>query len=172
MHNARVPQGLRGWLCEEDSLTRRLRDECTHPFTLELVSQGWEHPLPDERRALRLATGRTSLVRQVRLLCGHRAVVFARSVIPVHTLKGAPRRLSRLGTRPLADILFSDKRILRGEMEFALLTPETPLFRLAAGALETEGEGLWGRRSLFRIAARKRLLVSEVFLPGIADGPG
>ena len=170
LNAVKLPVGLRSWLCEDGSLTRRLRDECHDPFNLKLVSQRWENPLPDESRTLRLATGQTALVRQVSLLCGDRPVVFARSVFPVRTLEGARRRLAHLGTRPLADIIFSDKRIRRAEMEFALLTPETPLFRLAAQALGTEWEGFWGRRSLFSIA-RKRLLVSEVFVPDIAHEP-
>lgn len=167
--SADVPTALRPWLWQEDSLTHRLRDECGSPFTLQLIRQRWERPLPDEVRALRLRAGQAALVRQVRLLCGGRPVVFARSVIPVHTLKGAPRRLAHLGTRPLADILFADQGVRRGEMEFALLTPRTALFGLAKRALGSERAGFWARRSLFHIA-RKRLLVSEVFLPDIADG--
>ncbi len=170
LNNANLPRELRSWLCEEGSLTRRLRDECNQPFGLKLVSQRWERPLPDERGVLRLATRQAALVRQVCLLCGDRTVIFARSVFPKHTLEGAPGRLAHLGTRPLADILFADGNVLRGEMEFALLTPGTRLFRLAAQALGTEHEAFWGRRSLFRIA-RKRLLVSEVFLPDLVHEP-
>lgn len=167
--SSELPTALRPWLWEEDSLTRRLRNECGSPFTLQLISQRWARPLPDEVRALRLRAGTAALVRQVRLLCGERAVVFARSVIPVPILKGASRRLAHLGTRPLAHILFADRSVRRGEMEFALLTPETALFGLARRALGSKREGFWARRSLFHIA-RKRLLVSEVFLPDIADG--
>jgi len=163
-----IPTGLRDWLCEPRSLTRKMRRQCPAPFSLELLSQRWERPLADERLALGIRPGRLSLVRQVRLLCGGQALVFARSVIPLHTLRGRPGRLARLGTRPLADVLFTDGSVRRGEMEFTLLGPGAALLGLSVQALNTEPHGLWARRSLFLIK-RKPLLVSEVFLPEIGD---
>jgi len=163
-----IPTGLRDWLCEQRSLTRRLRLQCPAPFSLELLSQRWERPLADERLALKIRPGRLTLVRQVRMLCAGRALVFARSVIPADTLRGRPGRLAHLGTRPLADMLFTEGGVKRGEMEFALLGPGAPLCGLTIQALNTEPHGLWARRSLFLIR-RKPLLVSEVFLPEIGD---
>lgn len=167
--NAAIPAQLKDWLCEERSLTRRLRLHCGQPFALEVISQRWERPLQDERRILGLRLGRLALVRQVRLLCGDRPLVFARSVIPIRTLRGATRRLSHLGSRPLADLLFTRRSVRRGEMEFALLRPGQVLHELSLQALQTNAEPLWGRRSLFRFG-QKALLVSEMFSPTIVDG--
>ena len=169
--NAAIPAKLRDWLCEQRSLTRRLRTHCSQPFSLELISQRWEQPLSDERQILGLGLGRLALVRQVRLLCGDRPLVFARSVIPSRTLRGATRRLSQLGTRPLADLLFTHRSVTRGEIEFTLLRPGHVLHGLTRQALQTGAAPLWGRRSLFRFR-KKPLLVSEMFSPRIVDSDG
>ncbi len=159
-----MPVNLKGWLCEGRSLTRRLKRYCTEPFSLEVISQGWERPLEDERRALQLRLGRLALVRQVRLLCGKRPLIFARSVIPILTLRGASQRLSRLGSRPLADLLFTDQKVRRGDMEFTLIRPGSTLHGLTSQALGIQAAEFWGRRSLFRFK-HKPLLVSEMFSP-------
>ncbi len=169
LHNAAIPAKLKDWLCEERSLTRRLRLHCRQPFALEVISQRWERPLHDECEILGLRLGNLALVRQVRLLCGNRPLVFARSVIPSQTLRGAPRRLSRLGSRPLADLLFTHRSVRRGEMQFAVLRPGHVLHELTLQALQTGGGSLWGRRSLFCFR-HKPLLVSEMFAPAIVDG--
>ena len=168
LRNGALPAKLKDWLCEQRSLTRRLRLHCAHPFALEVISQRWERPLRDERQLLGIRPERLALVRQVRLLCGDRPLVFARSVIPSHTLRGATRRLSRLGPRPLADLLFTDPSVRRGEMEFTLLRPGHVLHGLTVRALQVNSQALWGRRSLFRLK-RKPLLVSEMFSPGIIN---
>ena len=166
LRNGALPAKLKDWLCEQRSLTRRLRLHCARPFALEVISQRWERPLRDERQLLDIRPDRLAWVRQVRLLCGNRPLVFARSVIPSHTLHGATRRLSRLGSRPLADLLFMDPSVRRGEMEFTQLRPGHVLHGLTVQALEINSQVLWGRRSLFQLR-RKPLLVSEMFSPGI-----
>ncbi len=122
--------------------------------------------MQDECQLLGIRPGRLALVRQVRLLCGVRPLVFARSIVPSSTLRGTTRRLSCLGSRPLADVLFTDSSVQREEMEFALLRPGHVLHELTTKALEIHAPALWGRRSLFRLR-RKPLLVSEMFSPGI-----
>jgi chorismate--pyruvate lyase len=161
----RVPPPLRSWLLEDGSLTRRLRAICGSTFGLELLSSTWGRPLPDECRLLALPCGGRALVRQVRLLCSGRPVVYARSVIPGPSLVGTNRRLARLGRRPLAEVLFAPGAAGRGPLEIAELAPGHPLYTMAGGA--GEGGSLWARRSLF-FPARKALLVTEVFLPAVA----
>ncbi len=164
--NSVIPADLKGWLCEERSLTRRLQLYCAWPFALEIISQRWERPLEDERQALDMRLGRFAFVRQVRLLCGQHPLIFARSVIPVRTLRGTTRRLSRLGSRPLADLLFTNRNVRRGDMEYALLLPGNTLHGLTARALGVQAAAFWGRRSLF-VFRHKPLLVSEMFSPEI-----
>jgi chorismate--pyruvate lyase len=162
-----VPALLRSWVYEQGSLTARIRQHCTgEAVRVQLLSQRWEHPLLEEAQAVATRPGSVALVRQVYLMCGQRRVVYARSVMPRLTLTRTHARFSRLGTRPLADILFADPRVQRVAMEFARLRPGEALFRLAARSLPAQPPNLWGRRSVFALGGRP-LLVSEVFLPAL-----
>jgi chorismate--pyruvate lyase len=121
---------------------------------------------------LDLPHNRYALVRQVALLCADTPWVFARTVIPRLTLRGAQRRLARLGARPLGALLFADPTLRRGCVELARLEWGQPLFREAAQFFGPPPRHLWARRSLF-YTRENPLLVSEIFLPPLwpADGP-
>jgi chorismate--pyruvate lyase len=159
-----VPEGLRSWLFEEGSLTRRLRAHCPKGFDIQVVSSAWGRALPDERRVLDLPAGRTVLVRQVYLRCGLRPLVYARTVIPPRSLHGANQRLARLGPTPLSAVLFGPGTTGRRRLEVARLGPEHVLYHLA-GPSVAPGV-LWARRSIFLPAGRP-VLVTEVFLPAL-----
>ena len=45
--------------------------------------------------------------------------VFARTLIPARTLRGRGRRLTRLGSRPLGQVLFADPKVRRDPVEIA-----------------------------------------------------
>jgi chorismate--pyruvate lyase len=96
-------------------------------------------------------------VREVLLMSNDSPLVYARSILPLDTLRGRYRRLRRLGRTPLGKVLFSDPSMTRGDMQFAQ-------FRLG----REKGAGgqlpIWGRRSIFYLVG-KPLLVSEIFLP-------
>ncbi len=169
--HSRIPAPLRPWVYEPHSLTRRLARLCGEEVTVGLLRHGWRRPFRDEPPLLGLGPQEKALVRQVRLQCGDRRLVFAHSVIPRATLTGPFRRLASLGTRPLADILFTSPAVVREAMEFARLTPALALHRLARQALDLpEGGELWCRRSRFRLRGHP-LLVTEVFAPAIAEAP-
>ncbi len=153
---------LRSWLFDVSSLTARLIRHGGGDFHVEVLSQMVGRVTTDEARALNMPLSRYALIRQVHLFCGNRAVVYARTVIPLSTLKGAERRYASLGSRPLGVMLFADRSMRREEIMVSRLSPEsTPYEKTGA-----EGEALWGRRSLFRVGG-KPLLVSEYYLPGL-----
>ncbi len=158
-----MPPVLASWLIDTDSLTRRLRAICGAAFSVRVLKQRWQRPLPSERVALGLHDQAWALVRQVRLLCASQAVVYARTIMPEATLNGARRRFAHLGNRPLGEMLFTDRRIVRGHMEIARIEPGHELHALAVGHGRA---GIWGRRSVFEIDGYP-LLVNEIFLPGI-----
>jgi len=87
-------------------------------------------------------------------------------VIPVRTLTGPRRRLSRLGKKPLGAVLFADPSMLRSGIEIAKLSAGQPLFARATATLSPLPENIWGRRSAFFLN-HQPLLVSEIFLPAI-----
>ncbi|MGA7801917.1 MAG: chorismate lyase [Gammaproteobacteria bacterium] len=161
---SRIPASLLHWLLDPASLTHRVRHACPGCFGVRVVSQGWGRATRDERRRLDMRRGERSLVRHVELQCDGQAWVFARTVIPAHTLTGARRRLARLGARPLGEYLFAEPSMRRGMLELARVGPGCDFHGLATGNAGTSSPALWGRRSVFRVND-KPLLVSEFFLP-------
>lgn len=106
------------------------------------------------------------MVREVELLGDGTPWVFARTLVPVSSLRGSARRLATLGNKPLGAVLFSDPSMRRGQIQIARLLPRHPLFIAATESLEQKPAELWGRRTLFYLAG-KPLLVNEIFLPNI-----
>lgn len=161
---------MQDWLFETGSLTRRLRRHCDGGFRLRLQSLRHARPRNDEAMILELPPGQRALLREVYLLCGERIAVYARSVIPLDTLRGATARLAHLGPRPLADVLFANRKMQRGPMQFALLTQGHALHGPAGRGFGT-AVPLWARRTVFS-AGSKRLLVAEVFAPWLSTEAG
>lgn len=160
-----VSAGLWDWLLDGSSLTRRLQIACGDQFQVQVLRQRWGIPLAGERRALGIRQGGRALIREVQLLCGATPWVYARTVIPVQTLRGPQRRLAHLGSKPLGAALFADPNLGRGEVEVARIAAGEKVFAQALGeAISTEA--IWGRRSLFWTGGAP-LLVSEFFLPAL-----
>lgn len=157
----------RPWLQDDSSLTRRVVAACGDPgFSVRLVSQRRARPLAGEARLLGMQRCRLALVREVELLCGGEPWVFARTLIPLSSLRGQARRLAFLGERPLGAVLFADPTTIRRRVEVAKIGPRHPLFAAAVRNLDHSPEVLWGRRTLFEYG-RRPLLVNEIFLPEI-----
>ncbi len=159
-----LPEEWRGWLLDHASLTRRLQSRCGTAFRVKVLSQRLERPMLSESRALNRPPQEIALVRQVHLLCGNTPWVFARTVIPLPSLKGGLRRLTQLGNHSLGAVLFADPRLQRSPMEVARIEPRQRLYRRSRGMELPDGSPVWGRRSRFRLQ-RNPLLVSEFFLP-------
>ena len=117
--------------------------------------------MPDEAALLGLRRGAAAWIREVWLHDGDTQVVFARSVLPRNSLRGAWRTLGRLGSRPLGAVLFADARVMRRPLAFCKLGHRHPLLKNLA-----QSGPLWARRSVF-VRDGRRILVTEVFLPGV-----
>ena len=160
LFNLAIPQHYLSWLFDPSSLTARLQRHCPGQFRVELISQYIARPRLDELSALGLDYGESALVRQVQLFCGEKAVVYARTVIPLKTLAGKQRSYANLGNRSLGKMLFADPGMRRGEVVVTRLGETDALF-----ACTGEKNGIvWGRRSVFYVG-NKPLLVSEYYLP-------
>lgn len=153
----------RPWLRNSGSLTRRVQDRCP-ALRVKVVFQGMRRANRDERFVFPRRT--RVLVREVYLCCRHTPVVFAHSVIAARDLRGAWRRLARMGSQPLGAALFADPRIRRYPLRQKKLGRHHELHRQASAGLPGTPATLWARRSLFALH-KSPILVSEVFLPGI-----
>ena len=161
---------LTRWLFDPGSLTRRLRQCCTKQFRVRVLWQGWSRPGRDEAQALRLRLDAWAWTREVRLFCGEQPWVFARTLIPAATLRGRGRGLTRLGNRPLGDVLFTTPGVRRGPVEIARIVPGQRLHQRALADPQSAAPPLWARRSLFYLD-QQPLLVCEIFLPDLPASP-
>jgi chorismate--pyruvate lyase len=166
LYQAELPPGLRDWLFDTGSLTRRLRQACPGQFEVKVLGQQWARPLPSEARVLGLKRYGYVWIREVQLFCDNQPWVFARTLIPTSTLRGCCKRLTHLGTRPLGAVLFTDPMVRRGEVEVARVDATQRLYRCALAELAASGDAIWGRRSVFYIHGQP-LLVCEIFLPSL-----
>ncbi|WP_457675363.1 chorismate--pyruvate lyase family protein [Thiolapillus sp.] len=167
-HASLVPDQVYAWLRDPASLTRRVTDACPGKFRVEVKFQGWAGALNSETRLLRLGLREACLVREVELLCDEEPQVFARTLMPVSSLRGAARQLAHLRDKPLGKVLFANPHTRRKTVQIARIQPQHRLFDSAVSHLEERPEELWGRRTLF-LYVGKPILVNEIFLPTLVD---
>jgi chorismate lyase len=157
---------IKSWLFDSGSLTSRLINHCNGQFSVKVLSVKRATPTPDEVEALGLKLRNQAIIRQVLLLCDGLPVVYARTVIPVSSLRGALRGIVQLGNKSLGAVLFADKSMHREPMEVTSLKASHKCY---AWTQYQGNEPVWGRRSVFRLRNQK-LLVSEFFLPILLKG--
>jgi len=159
-----MPANLASWLTDSGSLTQRLKVHNQNGFSVQLLGSHWLKPLTNECQGLRISMTELAYQREVRLMDGDFANVYARTVIPRATFMAMQYRFNNLGNKPLGELLFTAPFIKRGAIEVACLKPGQWLYEMAVLEEEYRPEELWGRRSTF-ILSGKKLLVNEIFLP-------
>lgn len=164
-----IPYAVRSWLFEADSITKRLRAIYGDKINVKLLRQCWDKPFLGEKRLLQQAHRRRCLIREVLLQANDQPLVLARTVIPAQTLRGAHRNLSRLGSRPLGEVIFSYPMLERLEMQIVCVKPGAWARQLAVQI--PVHEPIWGRRTVYAIRHRQ-LLVSEFFLSELLQAQG
>ena len=105
------------WLTETGSLTARLQRRYAH-FSVQTVRLGDAKPFQDEANLLRAPSHQVALIREVLLNGNGQSVVFAHSVLPKSSLRGAWLRLGCLGSKPLGAILFSNPKVKRAPLSY------------------------------------------------------
>jgi chorismate--pyruvate lyase len=157
---------LHPWLTSRGSLTSKLIAHA-HDFNLVRLRQRAQLPNVDERRELGLRAREFAIVREVLLRDGDAPHVFAHSVVARRDVRGVWRGLSKLGGRPLADMLFGDVDVSRLPMEYKKIDARHPLYRRAMEVTQNSlPPSVWARRSVFLKRGRP-LLVTEVFLDAL-----
>lgn len=151
-----IPALLRPWLLADGSLTQLLIAASAGEFRVERVMQEWQRPTLSEARLLQIDPSQHALIREVILWGCGQPWVYARSVMPSHSLRGDLRRLRKLQNSSLGALLFRFPQLQRTPFELAVET----------GALSVSSHthnALWARRSRFSINDRA-LIVGEIFL--------
>lgn len=156
------------WLLDKGSLTQKLIDKSHGKFTIQVLDQSIKAVPFSEKKALAIPHRQWAVIREVILYGNDDPWVYARTVIPLSTLRGPLRRLHFLGNQSLGGQLFSNPTMRREPVEVALLAPDyfsqTSLHK--ARKKIHNMTLVWGRRSVFRVF-NKPLLVSEMFLPDL-----
>jgi chorismate--pyruvate lyase len=159
----RVSAAYRNWLIDNGSLTARLQKHYTN-FSVKTVAIKYAKPIQDEAALLRQASYKTALIREVLLMGDNQPVVFAHSVLPRASLRGAWNGLGRLGSKPLGATLFANPKVKRTPLSYKKLTPNHVLYKHATEHLIQKPSYLWARRSIFSLNCAS-IMVTEVFLP-------
>jgi chorismate--pyruvate lyase len=155
------------WLVDTGSLTARLRQRY-HAFSVQPVAVKYVKPMPDEAVLLHQANHKTALIREVLLMGNNKSVVFAHSVLPRASLRGAWTGLGRLGNKPLGATLFANPKVKRTPLSYKKLTANHTLYKKATQHLLYKPSYLWARRSIFSLNCAN-IMVTEVFLPQLLD---
>lgn len=156
------PEMLASWLFDPNSLTARLKTQCSE---FKVVVLGQEQTVCSEEEACdHIPAGEPILVREVLLYCDDVPQVFARSLMPLATLTGDESFLSELGNQPLGQAIFNSPDLKRGDFSVAAFTDDSSVVKLARKMNLPSQDTLWGRRSIFFLH-EKPLAVAEVFLP-------
>ena len=155
---------LRSWVYEQSSLTQRLRAQYGEAVKVKVLLQRWHLPFFSERQALRLPLHRHCLLREVCLYVDELPLILARTVLPLPTIQIAHRKLSRLGTRPLGEVIFAYPNLARLSTEICHVAEKNWSANLKE-ILPIEHE-IVGRRTVYTID-KHPMLVSEFFMPAL-----
>ena len=153
------------WLKRGGSLTAHLRElgAVTVRVTRERLGRAWR----DEVTTLRVSARSPVWVREVVLEVDGAPFIVARSVIPLAASRGVWRPVRRLAARPLAELLYQDKKVARSALASTKLGARHPLAALVKRDIDQPPlSALLARRSLFQRRGA-RLLVTECMLPAL-----
>ncbi|WP_430460878.1 chorismate--pyruvate lyase family protein [Thalassolituus sp. LLYu03] len=139
----------RDWLFDQGSLTARISALRPGTFHVEVLGQYAAHPTATERRTLNLGQQQAVWVREVILRLADEPIVYARTAVPMSTLRGSGAQLRHLGNRSLGSFLFRQPGLKRTPLQVS---------HCAANQLGLQ----WARRSVFTLRGG-RLLVTEAF---------
>ena len=148
-------------LTEQGSLTDLMKRLMGQTPVLNCLTQGKGRTNSFESQILGIQPRIFAHIREITMGMTDENWLFARTVIPMKTLKGPAKRLARMNTTPLGRVLFGRINAKRKRMWLDLvLAAEVGL----SGFDIPEDFPLWQRRSIFEIATGP-LLISEIFLP-------
>jgi chorismate--pyruvate lyase len=138
------------WLLHRGSLTERLIEFSSNKFEVKVRSQRWGKPLMHEAVQLSISPHLVARIREVELHCDGKAVVYARSVMPLEMYLEQRHTLQSLGAQPLGQLLFRDGRIRSSKRRISVYdNPGKP--------------SIYGRSTPYRYFGNE-ILVSEFFI--------
>lgn len=163
---------LRAWLRAPGSLSARLAQH--GKFEVQLLRQATAKLRAPERRQLGQPRRGCTLVREVVLRVDGVPLVWARSSLHKSALAGPWKALKGLGRRPLAELLYQDRRVQRSTLQPRKLSrPGATRQHMRRQWQQATGEAapaqmLWSRHSVFKRQGAL-LRIMELFHPAVAS---
>ena len=137
---------IKSWLIENGPITKRISDN--ENFELNLIRDEIDEVDERDKKYLGNITGDIK-VREVILLGNKVPKVYAKSLIPVHTVEEGFSKLGSLGTKPLGDILFEKDIFNKVDVLYSTFKHEVNIF--------------WGRKTKY-LVKNLPFSVMEIFL--------
>ena len=137
---------IKSWLSESGPITKRI--SANENFELNLLREEIDEVDETEKKYLGNSIGDIK-VREVLLLGNKVPKVYAKSLIPVKTIKKGFSKLGSLGTKPLGDILFEKNIFNKIDVMYSSFEHEDSIF--------------WGRKTKY-LVKNLPFSVMEIFL--------
>ena len=163
---AKIDPGVRSWLIGKGLLTQRVKDVCGKAYRLRMIEQN-TGLLDAAQKASLLRNDSAGLFREIKMFCGDKVWVYARTIIPDSTLNRHPW-LAEIGDAALGETLNDLSGVERSSFEYAWLPASDPVATRALRGAEIKPAGLWARRYRFTLHGAP-LLVQELFFPTIGQ---
>jgi len=160
-----VPNDLQSWFFYPHSMTARMQCVCK-TVEIDVLQHHIQIPTYSEMHYLKQPSQHYASLREIIMICDNEPWLFARTIIPLSTLKKTGNQLKNFGNKPIGKILFSNRSTTRSPYQFALINPEHFEFQRTKQATPINCNQLWARRSTFHISG-KPLSLTEVFLPAM-----
>ncbi len=152
------------WLMRPGALTAGLRSFGS--LELRVLAEFASGLTPDESTGLLRHVRSPIWVREVAMSINGLDCVVARSVTPLIASHSIWQGIRKLQSRPLADILYQDRSIVRSAFEVCQINRQMPIYATCHRVLKKacSYDKLLARRSVFW-RQNTPLLVAECFLP-------
>lgn len=152
----------RYWLTRPGALTAGLRQ--LGELHIEVLNESLASLGTDEAVALNLPIRHPLWLREILMSLDGVPSVLARSITPIQSARGVWQSIRALNTRPLADILYHDPRIVRSQFECAPVLRGRQIYHTQEKfAPSSKSYPDYARRSIFYRNGHP-LMVTECFL--------
>lgn len=153
-------------LSERGTLTGLITQLMGQEPVLNCLMQGKGFVSPVERQQLNIEPRVYSHIREITMGTPSELWMFARTVIPLETLRGSAKRLAKIDKKPIGKILFGRNGAIRKTLQVERIDAEEAnldRFNLAQFNID-KCFRFWQRRSIFQLETGP-LMICETFLP-------
>lgn len=167
----------RDWILKPYNLSQALKRVCDQ-LKVQILFQGLDQYLDDEKIILNDFTSDRCYVRQVFLVGDDEPFCFARIVAPLSVFHHYEEAFTGLQGNLLGNtLLYSNPKTIRKAFEYSAIPRQHAYYQFLKPHLSTSRQQqleqtLAARRSIFLMDAEHPLLVTELFLTGIPEYVG